>query len=366
MRCPRLVLALVAGLAATTAAPTAFAQPIVSPHDVSDPPAKAAHVKPATDPMPIEDPKPATKAAPPAELAPAEKPAEAPPPTAAVKSEAPAKPSSTKHASTKHASTKHASAKHRATAKSASPKRSAAAKSPAKRSSKAKGKAKTKSKAKATKAAKAADEPAPAGARPAAVPMRGGGRADNMPHGFVWPASPAMKAAATSCEADLATLGVTWKPAAAEGRMVDPIEVPDGMLGGIKYTSLWQGPPHKLDCQLARALAQVGQDLHALGVREVKWGSIYRWSNVRTQGTELPYLSRHALGLAMDIVELVDDAGRVANVKRDYLADDALLLGVERLVNTSGRFRILLTPKNDPKSHHDHFHVEANPDYAAP
>jgi hypothetical protein len=173
-------------------------------------------------------------------------------------------------------------------------------------------------------------------------------------------------ASAKSCEAELDTLGVTWKPAAAEGRMVDPIEVPDGMLGGVKYTSMWRSPPHKLDCQLARSLAHVGKELHALGVREVKWGSIYRWSNVRTGGAELPYLSRHALGLAMDIVEFVDDTGRVANVKRDYLADDALLLGIERTINGNGRFRLLLTPKNDPKSHHDHFHVEANPDYAAP
>jgi len=196
--------------------------------------------------------------------------------------------------------------------------------------------------------------------------VRGGGRGDNLPRGFVWPASPAMQSASKACEADLDALGVTWKHAAPEGRMADAIEVPDGKLGGIQYTSLWRSPPHKLDCQLARALAQVGKDLHALGVREVKWGSMYRWSNVRTQGTELPFLSRHALGLAMDIVELVDDTGRVANVKRNYPSGDALLLGIEHLVNTSGRFRIVLTPKNDPKSHHDHFHVEANPDYSAP
>jgi hypothetical protein len=187
-----------------------------------------------------------------------------------------------------------------------------------------------------------------------------------MPRGFSWPATPAMQAAGKACEADLDALGVTWKPSTAEGRIVDPIEIPDGMLGGIKYTSAWRSPPHKLDCQLARALALVGRDLHAIGVREVRWGSIYRWSNVRTQGTTLPYLSRHALGLAMDIVEFIDDVGRVANVQHDYLGGDSLLLGIEQVVNTSGRFRLLLTPKNDPKSHHDHFHVEANPDYTAP
>ena len=175
-----------------------------------------------------------------------------------------------------------------------------------------------------------------------------------------------MDAAAKTCEADLDALGVTWKRSAPEGRIAAPIEVPDGMLGGIKYTSKWRSPPHKLDCQLARALAQVGRDLHAIGVREVRWGSIYRWSNVRTQGSELPYLSRHALGLAMDIVEFIDDTGRVANVEQHYNGGDTLLLGIEQLVNTSGKFRIVLTPKNDPQSHDDHFHVEANPDYTAP
>jgi hypothetical protein len=203
--------------------------------------------------------------------------------------------------------------------------------------------------------------------RTAAAPAHAArGRADNMPLGFTWPATPEMKTAGKACEAELDKLGVTWKPTAPEGRMVDAVEVPDGVLGGVRYTSKWRSPPHKLDCQLARALAQIGPTLHAAGVREVRWGSIYRWSNVRTNGQTLPFLSRHALGLAMDIVEFVDDAGRVANVQRDYLSGDSLLLGIEQAVNDSGKFRLVLTPRNDPKSHHDHFHVEANPSYAAP
>ena len=75
-------------------------------------------------------------------------------------------------------------------------------------------------------------------------------------------------------------------------------------------------------------------------------------------------LSRHALGIALDIVSFVDDSGREVNVKKDYRRDDELLLGIERAVNDSGQFRLLLTPKNDPKSHADHFHLEANPDYS--
>ena len=47
----------------------------------------------------------------------------------------------------------------------------------------------------------------------------------------------------------------------------------------------------------------------------------------------------------------------------DYLAGDALLLRVEDYLNDSGGFRMVLTPRNDPASHYDHFHVEARADY---
>jgi hypothetical protein len=74
-------------------------------------------------------------------------------------------------------------------------------------------------------------------------------------------------------------------------------------------------------------------------------------------------LSRHGLGIALDIVSFIDESGREAVVARDYKKGDELLLAVEKAVNESGSFRLLLTPKNDPKSHKDHFHLEANPDY---
>jgi hypothetical protein len=193
-----------------------------------------------------------------------------------------------------------------------------------------------------------------------------GRRADNMPLGFEWPPTPAMQASSTACEAELTASGVAWKHAAPEGHIAAPIELMDERIGGIAYTSKWRRPPYTLDCHLARALVQVGPQLYAIGVREIRWGSIYRWSNVRTQGREFPFLSRHALGLAMDIVEFVDDTGRVANVEQHYALGDPLLLAIEQTVNASREFRIVLTPRNDPASHHDHFHIEANLSYGAP
>jgi hypothetical protein len=189
-------------------------------------------------------------------------------------------------------------------------------------------------------------------------------RADNMPRGWTWPPSKAMEAAAHACEAKLDELGVTWTPAKREGHIVDAVELPDSQIGGIVYTAVYAKTLPVMDCQLALALAVFAPRLYELGVREVRVGSTYRWSKVRVGGKTKDMLSRHALGIAMDVVSFVDDAGREAVVAKDYKTDDELLLSVERALNDSGNFRLVLTPKNDPISHKDHFHIEANPDYS--
>ncbi len=206
-----------------------------------------------------------------------------------------------------------------------------------------------------------------AGAPPTATPSRRAGAkpdTSNMPRGFTWPPSPAMRAAEAACERELDAAGVAWTPAGREGHIADALTIDNGMLGGIDYTPVFGKGPYKLDCQLARALHAIGPALFAAGVREVRFGSIYRWTNVRVGGKTKNALSRHALGLAMDVVSFVDDTGREANVARDYPNGDALLLEVERTINASGVFRLVLTPKNDPISHKDHFHLEATPSYA--
>ncbi len=190
--------------------------------------------------------------------------------------------------------------------------------------------------------------------------------APNMPRGWAWPPSRAMTGAAKACEAQLDALGVTWKSAPREGHMVDPVVVADGRLGSVTYVAEYAKSLPVMDCQLAVALANAAPALYDAGVREVHVGSTYRWSKIRVDGVTKNILSRHALGLAMDVVAFVDADGRVANVSRDYNAGDALLLAVERAVNENTSFRTVLTPKNDPKSHHDHFHLEANPDYRNP
>ncbi|MGE0867477.1 MAG: extensin family protein [Kofleriaceae bacterium] len=191
----------------------------------------------------------------------------------------------------------------------------------------------------------------------------------NMPHGYAWPPTKRMLAAEKACIAQLDELGVPHKPAKREGRIVRPVSVRDTAgqmtLGGIRYTSRFRKPPHTLDCQLALALEHFGGELVTLGVREVKFGSIYRWTNVRVHGQNKNMLSRHALGIAMDIYSFIDTNGREAVVETDYPLEDPLLIAIENAVNASGKFRVLVTPKNDPVSHHDHFHIEVAVDYTA-
>ena len=191
-------------------------------------------------------------------------------------------------------------------------------------------------------------------------------RQANMPDGWSWPPTPAMRAAGDACTAELDRLGVVWKPARAEPKITTPITVPAMMFGGVAVLPTFRKPPFVMDCQLARALAVHGKELYARGVRELHFSRIHGYTQVRTGGTTTAALSRHALGLAIDVRAIVDDTGQKAVVLGDYNAGDALLLRVEDYLNDSGGFRTVLTPSNDPASHYDHFHVEARADFSPP
>src|SRR5205085_445226 len=103
---------------------------------------------------------------------------------------------------------------------------------------------------------------------------------NNMPRGFTWPPSRTMLEAERRCERALDAAGVAWHRATRDGRIVDALTIDDARIGGIAYTPVFGKGPYKLDCQLALALVDIGPDLAAAGVREVRFGSIYRWSKV--------------------------------------------------------------------------------------
>ena len=178
----------------------------------------------------------------------------------------------------------------------------------------------------------------------------------NMPPHWTWPPNTQMKADGRVCLRRLTQLGVDWARGPATRKIATPIVLPSMEIGGIKLTSIWRKGPFPMDCFLALAFAERGSAaLREVGVRELRFAGIHDYRTVAGKNV----LSRHALGLAMDVFELVDDEGERHVVKTDYRAGDGLLWDAEDAINDTGAFRMLLTPGNDPQHHYDHYHFEA-------
>lgn len=181
----------------------------------------------------------------------------------------------------------------------------------------------------------------------------------NMPKGWAWPPSQVMKQVGAECTARLDELGVTWAPAPAARKVTTPIYVPSMEIRGLRLESIFRKGPFVMDCLLARALAEVADGLRAKGVATLRFSTIHDYRTIRKKQRKYTILSRHALGLAMDVYEIVFDDGNEIVVKKHYRRNRARLGELEELVRGSGFFRALLTPGNDRRSHHDHFHFEA-------
>ncbi len=184
---------------------------------------------------------------------------------------------------------------------------------------------------------------------------------NSMPPGWTWPPSKAMRKAGDACKARLDALGVVWEKAGKRKKVATPIVVPDMVFGGVSFESTWQRAPHVMDCHLALGLAVHAPKLYELGVRTVKFSSVHRYDLVELDGVRWP--SGHALGTAMDVKAFVDEAGNEAWVEGEYMEGNELLLRVEEYLDGTGAFRPVLSPRNDPGSHGDHFHVHVKVDY---
>ena len=179
----------------------------------------------------------------------------------------------------------------------------------------------------------------------------------NMPRGWSWPANPAMRDAGQRCLAQLGELEVEFAPGKAK-KVNSPIVLPGMALGGMALEPTWRKGPFVLDCHLAVALRELAPQLRELGVAALRFSTIHDHRYVKRNGRTTNILSRHAIGLAMDIFEVRLDDGRVFEIEQSY-ARETILREVERVFAESERFRTPLTPGNDPKGHDDHFHIEA-------
>jgi hypothetical protein len=181
----------------------------------------------------------------------------------------------------------------------------------------------------------------------------------NMPRGWAWPPTEAMKQVGAACTARLDELGVAWTPAPGARKVTTPIHVPSMEIRGLRLESIFRKGPFVMDCHLARALGEVADQLRAKGVATLRFSTIHDYRTIRKKQRTYRILSRHALGLAVDVYEIVFDDGAKIVVKKDYRRHRARLRELEEVVRGSGFFRALLTPGNDRRSHHDHFHFEA-------
>lgn len=182
----------------------------------------------------------------------------------------------------------------------------------------------------------------------------------NLPPGWAWPPTKRMKQQGETCKKTLTELGVDWKKGRREGRIVTPVQVPSLVIGGFEYHSRFRRPPFNIDCHLVWALAESGPQLLAMGAHSAVFSSFFRNTKVRVYGTTKNAMSRHSFGLAVDLYSVTDAEEKTAVVETDYPAGNDLLYELEDGLNKSGLFRTVLTPANDPASHHDHFHIEVD------
>jgi hypothetical protein len=190
----------------------------------------------------------------------------------------------------------------------------------------------------------------------------------NMPANWAWPPSAPMRSLGRECLQELTELGVEWKRAPRTRAVATPVVIESLQLRDVTLGSIFRKPPFIIDCHLALALARVAPALHASGIAELRFSTIHDFRRVRLNGGTRRALSRHALGLAIDVYELVTRDGEIIIILEHY-AGSSHARAAEALLIRSGLFRAVLTPGNDPRSHYDHFHLEAQmeiPDPPAP
>ena len=180
----------------------------------------------------------------------------------------------------------------------------------------------------------------------------------NLPPGWRWPPSRETRREGRKCMRDLRDLRVRFKSAPRRRMIATPVVVPDMKFGPVTLSPTYRKPPFVMDCRLARAIATHADRLAALGIRELRFSSIYDYRRVRFHHRVHRSLSRHALGLAMDVFQVVMVGGAVLDVDEDYWSSPVLMV-TELALRASGGFRAVLSPAMDPVSHNDHIHIEA-------
>ena len=186
---------------------------------------------------------------------------------------------------------------------------------------------------------------------------------DNLPPGWQWPPTQAMQLAGERCMQDLRLAGVVFEPrsrssgkAPRNGKIATPVVVPSMEFGGLQVRQVFGDRAPVMDCHMALALVRHARTLEVHGVRGLVAAGFYQNRRARLAGRTLPILSRHALGLAVDVRGVVTDAGQTLWVQ-DYHREP-LFRRIEEALISGGQLRAVVTPGND-RAHKNHFHISA-------
>jgi len=181
----------------------------------------------------------------------------------------------------------------------------------------------------------------------------------NMPVGWTWPPSFAMRAAGEECLGRLDAAGVDHRPGSATKKIATPVVLPTMQIGALVLTPRKGTGPHPMDCQLAAGLAELAPALVALGVRGLQFRTLHEYRMVRKNGRTTNILSRHGIGLAIDVFGVELDDGTVLEIEDDWQGAP-VLAAIVAVFAASPRFRTPLSPGNDLRNHADHVHLEAH------
>jgi hypothetical protein len=182
---------------------------------------------------------------------------------------------------------------------------------------------------------------------------------------FYRPAPEAFKD--RGCLRLLRALKVPFTPLKSVKGVATPIRVQGNAIGRTRYIPRYSSNKMVMDCRMALALFRAGEIFKANEVSGVVFSNFYSYRSVEATGR----LSRHALGLAIDIHGFVDDKGARLDVTADYekglgkgktcegrakTYKGRVLRDLACDLDASGLFESVLTPDYDA-GHANHYHV---------
>jgi len=170
------------------------------------------------------------------------------------------------------------------------------------------------------------------------------------------------------CLAELRRSGTGYKLGPFLKGMRTPVTIPSGKIGKIQYMNGRKPARAILDCRAALALYRLYPLFSANGgISRVLVGNFYSYRYVKNSSE----LSRHAVGLGIDIYGITTADGKTYTVSSDYqrglgagktCEGHARARGARLLrqlacdLDRSHYFRAILTPDAD-RDHRDHFHL---------